>query len=77
MTYTILSLASGNILESHPSEEGVLHAAYRMTRAEPAATASLALATFDDDGTLVDSLDGDALAERLGAYAAAYDAMPA
>lgn len=70
MTYSILSLASGNVLESYRSEERVLEAAYRICSSEPEAQGSLALATFDDEGMLIDSLDGEALTERLAEFAA-------
>lgn len=57
MIYGILSLASGNILESYRSEERVLEAVYRICSSESVARDSLALAVFDDGGMLVGSLD--------------------
>jgi hypothetical protein len=70
MTYSILSLASGNILESYEAEDLALQAAYRICDAEPVAFSSVALVTFDDHGMPVYSLDGDDLAARLGEFAA-------
>jgi hypothetical protein len=77
VTYSILSLASGNILESYRSEERVLEAVYRICSTEPEARDSLAVATFDDDGMLVDSVDGEALTERLSTFAADHHAATA
>jgi hypothetical protein len=69
-TYSILSLASGSVLESYRSEDMLLEAAYQICLNEPEARASLALATFDDDGSLVDSCDGDEMMDRLHTFAA-------
>lgn len=77
MTYSILSLASGNILESSHSEERALAAAYRICSTEPDARASLALATFDDAGALVDTVDGPELADLLEAFAGDHHAATA
>lgn len=65
MTYSILSLASGNILESYDSESGALEAAARLCHSEPVATESVALVSFDDAGMPVESIDGEELAHRL------------
>lgn len=65
MTYSILSLASGNILESYDSEFRALEAAARLCVAEPVASESVAVVAFDDAGMPVDSIDGDELAHRL------------
>lgn len=77
MTYSILSLASGNILESYRSEERLLEAVYQMVLTEPEARDSLALATFDESGMLVDSCDGLEMADRLQAFAADHHAATA
>ena len=65
MTYSILSLNSGNILESYRSEQRAIEAAARILESEPTAEASFALVTFDDEGMPVESVDGSALAQKL------------
>lgn len=70
MTYAILSLASGNFLESYRTEEGALEAAARLAANEPEALPEIALVAFDDDGTMVGSADGEELAAAVQEYAA-------
>jgi len=65
MTYSILSLVSGNILESYNTRERVYEAAARIVESEPAAEVSLAVVTFDEQGMLIETVDGDELHERL------------
>lgn len=65
MTYSILSLASGNILESYNTPERVYEAAARIVESEPEAEASLAVVAFDEQGMLIETVDGDELHERL------------
>jgi hypothetical protein len=77
MTYAILSLASGNFLESYRTQDGALEAAVRIAATEPLAMPSLALVTFDDDGNPVEGLDGDDLVHRVQEFAAEHQAATA
>lgn len=76
MTFSILSLASGSILESYTTEERVYQAAARICNAEPETTDSLAVISFDDDGAVIEAVDGEELYERLHAFKPA-NATPA
>lgn len=68
MTYSILSLDSGNVLESYETERRALEAVARIRGQEPVAADAVAVVTFDDAGMPVDSIDGIALLERLREY---------
>jgi hypothetical protein len=70
MTYAILSLASGNFVESYRTMEGALDAAARIHATEPEAMPEIALVTFDDAGAPVEGLDGPDLIERVQEFAA-------
>lgn len=76
MTYSILSLSSGNILESYASADRVYEAAARIVASEPEAETSLAVVAFDERGSLIETVDGDELHERLGEFKPA-NATPA
>jgi hypothetical protein len=65
MTYSILSLESGSILESYRTEDNAMEAASRIYHAEPDARESFAVVVFDDGGMPVETLAGDDLSARI------------
>ena len=65
MTYSILSLESGSILESYRTEDRAMEAASRIYASEPDARDSFAVVVFDDTGMPVETVAGDDLSRRL------------
>jgi hypothetical protein len=62
MTYSILSLESGNIIESYGSEDRAIMAAARILETAP--KDSFAVVVFDDRGIPVETLEGPEIVER-------------
>jgi hypothetical protein len=70
VTYSIISIESGKLLESFDSEEAALETAQAILRDEPDASGTIAVVTFDQHGHPEHALQGDDLAAALGGVAA-------
>jgi hypothetical protein len=76
VTYVILSLESGTILESYTTPDGAWGAAARILKSEPEALDSFAVAEFEDRH-LVATCEGAELQERVREYAEAHEGAAA
>ena len=69
MTYGILSLFSGHLLVSYPTEDGAMSVAHCVLRAEPEALRDLALVEYNDRGKLLETTSGTDLHNRVQDFA--------
>ncbi len=65
MSFGILSLISGNVLDSFRTSQAAVEAVAQIVADEPSAIAHLAVVEFDPSGTPIGVSDGADLVERV------------